>query len=273
MPFRLLVQCIDYYPEPVPEDLVFSTPDNERVFWILFYRKIQGSRGCVTIDPEATRALVQLLIRVNGASSPFNPEPFYWHRELDEFQLPFPEPVVDQGASDTGAQWLQTLDIPLKPGKRIDLEDTLRGWLTGHLDSGHFDLAKIWGPMTHIEWFANNVPYHVARRNIDLLVFHCTPPGQLIDPPSRYRYSVIELKRDWAEPDHIDQVVGYSQWVANRLAGGEVDMVRPYIVAYRFKEETIRRAALARFNRGAVRLVKYDVIDDSQLSFTEVSEA
>jgi hypothetical protein len=266
--FRLLIRCLDYFPEPVPEDLIFSTPTYERIFWILFYRKIQGARGCVTIDPDATRALMELMIKVNGPPSNLEQSPFYYDPELEAFHMPLPSDMTyERGGDKDRALWLQTLDVPLTPGDHVCLEDHLRGWLIGHLDGGHPDLTRVLGPPSHLEWFANNVPYHVARRNIDLLVFHRTPVGELVDPPFRYRYSVIELKRDQADPQTVDQVVGYANWVANRLADGEVDIVRPYIIAHRFSRQTVERARSAGFNRSGIQLIRYEVTDEHRMAF------
>jgi hypothetical protein len=271
LPFRLLIRCTDYFPEPVPEDLVFSTPAYEHVFWIPFYRKIQGPRGCITIDPEAARALLELLIKVNGPPTSHEFSPFYYDDALDAWLVPYSSGVIGlEGDDGSTGQGLQVLSIPLVPEKTVRLEDHLRGWLLAHLDSEHQDLRRIFGPRSHIEWFANNVPYHVSRRNIDLLIYHRTSVGELIDPPFRYRYSVVELKRDWSEPQDVDQVIGYAKWVASRLANGEVDIVRPYIIAWRFRPGTIERAKTIRFNRTGIQLIKYEVTGEDQLAFHEV---
>jgi hypothetical protein len=251
--------------------LIFSTPAYERIFWILFYRKIQGPRGCVTIDPEATRTLLELLIKVNGPPLEHEFSPFYFDPELEAYYIPFPADQIHlKTDNEEEVQGLQMLDFPLVPGAPVLLEDHLRGWLLSQIDTGYPDLRRIFGPGSHIEWFANNVPYHVARRNIDMLVYHRTPVGQLIEPPLRYRYSVVELKRDWADPEHVDQVIGYAKWVANRLANGEVDIVRPYIIAWRFRPETIERAKSVGFNRSGIRLISYEVKDKNQIAFDEV---
>jgi hypothetical protein len=271
LPFRLLIQCMYYFPEPVPEDLVFSTPMYERIFWILFYRKIQGPRGCVTIDPDAARTLMELLIKVNGPPIDYKFSPFYYDPELDAFHIPFPPDLIDlEGSNQERNSGLQMLDIPLVPGNHFRLEDHLRGWLVGHLDSMHPDLRRIFGPRSHIEWFANNVPYHVTRRNIDLLIYHRTPVGEMIDPPLRYKYSVVELKRDQADSQTIDQAIGYAKWVANRLANGEVDIVRPYIIARRFRPEAVERANSIRFNRTGIQLIRYEIAGEGQVAFREV---
>lgn len=272
LPFRLLVRCIAYFPEPVPEDLLFSTPAYERTFWIPFFRKIQGPRGCITIDPEAGQSLLELLIKVNGAPRDYQFHPFYYDMQTGGWSIPKLTEDSGNDGSSGGEEELWLLDVPLKPGKPVLLEDYLRGWLLRHLDSPtNEDLRRIFGPASHIEWFANNVPYHVAQRNIDLLIYHRTPRGELIEPSLRYKYSVVELKRDWVEPDSIEQVIGYAKWVANRLASGEVDIVRPYIIARRFRPTTLEAARAIHFNRTGIRLVEYEVVGEDAISFREVT--
>jgi hypothetical protein len=277
VPFRLLIECVDYFPEPVPEDLIFSTPDYERIFWIPFYRKIQGPRGCVTIDPEATRTLLELLIKINGPPQKKEFQPFYYGSDFGGVQIPFAANSIGIGENEHGhlmqLPQLQTLDFPLTPGQPVPLEDYLRGWLVTYLDEPlQVDLRRIFGPISHLEWYANNVPFHVSQRHIDLLIYHRTPPGELIDPPLRYRYSVVELKRGRAKPEDVDQLMGYVKWVANRLADGEVDIVRPYIIAQDFQTGTIERANTVRFNRSGIQLVGYEVTGENQIAFREVTQ-
>jgi hypothetical protein len=275
--FRLPVKCVDYYPEPVPEDLIFSTPTYERIFWIPFYRKIQGPRGCVTIDPEATRTLLELLIKLNGPPQEKEFHPFYYDPDFDAVEIPFASDSINIGSDEIGPfiqfPQLQLLNLPLTPKKPVPLEAHLRDWLVSHLDNpSQPDLRRLFGPISHIEWFANNVPFHVSQRHIDLLVYHKTPLGELIDPALRYRYSVVELKRDQSKPEDVDQLMGYVKWVANRLADGEADIVHPYIIAQDFQKETISRASSIKFNRTGIQLVKYEVVSEDQIAFQDVQQ-
>ena len=277
VPFRLLVKCVDYFPEPVPEDLIFSTPTYERIFWIPFYRKIQGPRGCVTIDPEATHTLLKLLIKINGPPQEKEFHPFYYDPDFDAMEIPFASTSIGVGSDEIGhlmqLPQLQMLAFPLTPKQPVPLEAHLRGWLIGYLDDpSQTDLRRIFGPTSHIEWFANNVPFHVSQRHIDLLIYHKTPIGELLDPPFRYRYSVVELKKDQSKPEDVDQLMGYVKWVANRLADGEVDIVRPYIIAQDFHAETVERAKSFKFNRSGIQLIRYEVISESQILFHEVQQ-
>jgi len=43
----------------------------------------------------------------------------------------------------------------------------------------------------------------------------------------RYKFSVVELKRDIANDMDVSQVIEYSKWVAGRLAGSEIETVQP----------------------------------------------
>jgi len=41
-PIRMEIECVDYFPKPVPESYLFSTRDYELKCWVWFYRKVQG---------------------------------------------------------------------------------------------------------------------------------------------------------------------------------------------------------------------------------------
>lgn len=156
VPLRIPIKCINYFPKPIPEDLLFSTPQRESLFWMWFYRKIQGARGCNPIDPDGAEGLKELLVKVNGGAS---------------------DPPTIQPYSDTEKN---PLIIPIEgpiEGKdhMVYSEDALRAWLMENIDNkNRKDLRTIFGPVEEIEWFANEIPYHVARRRIDILSIHKT---------------------------------------------------------------------------------------------------
>jgi hypothetical protein len=235
--FRVPIQCQHYFPKPVPEDMLFATPEREATFWVWFYRKIQirGARGCTAINPEAAQALLELLVKLNGTDSSIPPTKPY--------------------SSSTRNQ----LDIPLGKGPAAPYEDLLRGWLIQNIDNpNRSDIREIIGPDAELEWFANNVPYHVAGRNIDILIFHST--NRYLGTPIRYKYSVVELKRYRAVIRDIEQLIGYSRWVAGRLAQGEAKMIQPILIANGFQEKAIARARSSDWN---ILLVKYKVENNS----------
>jgi len=243
-PLRIRLESTYYFQRPVPEDLLFSTAHYEKLFWIWAYRKSQGARGCNTITPEAAEALVELLVKVNG------------------------EDVKYDGFEQYSPVEVNNISFPVKTrGEKVALEDFLRGYILDHLQRDN-DLKDIFGPKEDIEWYANNIPYHITQKNIDILVFHKNFRYTAV--PLRYKYSVVELKKDTAQPSAISQLIRYSQWVGGRLANGEVEMIQPILIAHDFPIETIKKAKDEDFNDRGVLLCKYRIQDEA-IRFERVS--
>jgi hypothetical protein len=244
-PLRVEIKCLNYFSEPVPEDHLFSTKEYESKFWGWFYRKIQGARGINTINPEATEALIELLVKINGNAKNQPPH-------------------IQAYPSDHKGE----IALPLTQNGRVDLEAILRAWLIGNLDDPERkDLRDIFGPVDDLEWFANNVPYHVTRKNIDILCYHKN--AKYTGFPLRYKFSVVELKRDTCDDRDVYQVIEYSKWVAGRLAGSEIETVQPILIGFDFNEKAKRKAKNSDFSDRGITFVKYEVKDGNVL-FTPI---
>jgi len=245
-PIRLEMECLNYFAEPVPEDYLFSTKEYEAKFWGWFYRKIQGPRGINTINPEAAEALMELLIKINGNS-------------INKPAQIKPYPSKNRSK----------IILPLDQDGKVYLEDILRAWLIRNIDNpNRSDLREIFGPVEDLEWFANSVPYHVTRKNIDILCYHKNI--KYTGLPLRYKFSVVELKRDAANAEDVSQVINYSKWVAGRLAGSEIETVQPILVAFDFNEEAITKAKNSDFSDRGIRFFKYRV-ENNTLKFEGVN--
>ncbi len=234
-PIRVEIECLNFFPEPVPEDYLFSTKEYESKFWGWFYRKIQGPRGINTINPEATEALIELLVKINGnaVNKP---------KEI--------KPYPSKNKSE--------IYLPLNQNGKVKLEDILRAWLIGNIDyPNRKDLREIFGPTDDLEWFANNVPYHVTKKNIDILCYHKNI--KYTGFPLRYKFSVVELKRDTANDGDVFQVIEYSKWVAGRLAGSEIETVQPILIAFDFNDRAKQKARNSDFSERGILFVKYKV--------------
>jgi hypothetical protein len=243
-PLRIKLENVYYFPKPIPEDMLFSTPHYENIFWIWAYRKSQGPRGCNTITPEATEALMELLVKVNGSDSKYDRFDSYTPSEFKSVTLPL------------------TFNR-----EKVALEDLLRGYILAQLRDGN-DLENIFGHKEDIEWYANNVPYHITQKNIDILVFHKNFRYTAV--PLRYKYSVVELKKDEAAPKNISQLLRYSLWVSGRLADDEVEMIQPILIAHDFSNEAVQKAKAADFNDKGILLVKYKAINRDKIIFENV---
>jgi len=245
-PLRVLLENVYYFPKPVNEDLLFSTPKYENIFWVWAYRKSQGARGCNTITPEAAEALIELLVKVNGSDEKYDSFNPYEPTQLEKIQFSF-----------------------VKENGKVVLEDYLRGYIINEMINDN-EFEKFLGNLDDIEWYANNVPYHITQKNIDILVFHKN--FRYTNAPLRYKYSVIELKKDIAKPKDVGQLRRYSQWTSGRLANGEVEMIQPILIAHDFSDETVKKAKDADFNDRGIVLVKYKAISEGKIIFENVGD-
>ena len=240
-PLRVGIECLNYFPQSVPEDYLFSTKEYESKFWGWFYRKIQGARGINTINPEAAEALIEVLVKINGNA--INKPP--------QIQ-PYPSSNKNK------------ILLPLDQDGKVYLEDILRSWLIANIDNPkRKDLREIFGPVDDLEWFANNVPYHVTRKNIDILCYHKNI--KYTGFPLRYQFSVVELKRDTADDNDVSQVIEYSKWVAGRLAGSEIETVQPILIASDFNDKAREKAKNSDFSERGIKFCRYEVKDNDIL--------
>jgi len=245
-PIRVEIECLNYFPHPVHEDYLFSTKEYESKFWAWFYRKIQGPRGVNTLNPEAAEALTELLVKINGntINKPSQIKPYPSKNKM-------------------------RITLPLGRSGSVYLEDILRAWLIANIDAPkRKDLREIFGPTEDLEWFANNVPYHVTRKNIDILCYHKNIKYTAF--PLRYKFSVVELKRDTADDKDVSQVVEYSKWVAGRLAGSEIETVQPILIAFDFNERAKQKAKNSDFSDRGIAFFKYKV-ENGDLRFERVN--
>lgn len=244
-PLRIKIKCINFFEKPVPEELLFSNKEYESIFWSWFYRKIQGSRGINTITPESTQSMIELLIKINGNS------------------------ILPPHTNLYGTNKSNPIILPLSRNgeSKVFIEDALRYHVIKNI-SRDKSLEKIFGKSEDIEWFANNVPYHVSGKNIDILVFHKNM--KYTGYPLRYKFSVVELKRDKAEDCTISQVLDYSKWVSSRLANSEIETVQPIVIANDFTSKAIQKTKLTEFNNRKIMLFRYKVENDINVIFEPV---
>ncbi len=149
-------------------------------------------------------------------------------------------------------------------GQRVVLEDFLRGYIV-HALAADNDMQPVFGPKEDIEWFANNVPYHITQKNIDILAFHKN--FKYTNAPLRYKYSVAEVKKDEAREGDVTQLMRYCHWAGGRLANGEVEMIQPLLIANEFSAKAINKAKSEDFNNRGILLVTYKVVGQEKIRF------
>ena len=96
------------------------------------------------------------------------------------------------------------------------------------------------------------------------------------------KYMVIEIKKDVAEKDAIEQLMKYVDWIQGEYAHGDYSMIEAYIVAAGFSQNILDskdNICVRYFTKGfrpsvsckwkKVRLIQYEYIDQD-LSFVEI---
>lgn len=98
------------------------------------------------------------------------------------------------------------------------------------------------------------------------------------------KYLVIEIKKDAANIDVIEQIMKYVDWIQKEYAYGDYSMIEAYVVAADFSEEIIEkrnRECVRYFTKGfrpsesciwnSLRLIKYEYNQETgELQFEEV---
>jgi hypothetical protein len=98
------------------------------------------------------------------------------------------------------------------------------------------------------------------------------------------KYLVIEIKKDNADEDVIDQIMKYVDWVNQEYAHGDYSMIEAYVVAADFPESVIKKRdaqCIRNFTKGYrptqactwnyCKLVKYESTD-GKIEFTEIKK-
>lgn len=147
---------------------------------------------------------------------------------------------------------------------KVSLEDYLRGYIVENLKKDK-EFEKLFVDLDDIEWYANNIPYHISQKNIDIILFHRN--FRYTNSPLRYKYSIVELKKDIVKPLDISQLVRYSMWASGRLANGEVEMIQPVLIGYEFSEDAIKKSRNSDFNDRGIILAKYRVLNEKKIDF------
>lgn len=57
--------------------------------------------------------------------------------------------------------------------------------------------------------------------------------------PTKYRYLVGEIKKDAANPEDVDQLLKYVDWIRDEYCFGDYAMIKAFLIAYEFSMEVI----------------------------------
>jgi hypothetical protein len=168
------------------------------------------------------------------------------------------------------SQEIRNLTLVHADGRKVATEAALRAAILKAIADQDTSVQSICGPFGSIEWYANNVPYHVAGKNIDILIYHRAEQfstALAISP--RVQYSVIELKRENATPEDLQQLISYCLWAGSQLAEGEIYMIKPVLVAKGFQPKVLEAISHYRLGFKPISLIQYK-LTGGRLTFDTV---
>jgi len=119
-------------------------------------------------------------------------------------------------------------------------EMALETGLLNQLSSGHPSTVEIFGRWDYLTHQVPASPFKPIcyMDRIDLFGYAYLPGFR----PTRAHFLVAELKRDWATPDDVDQLMKYVDWVKDEYCSGDYSMIHAFLVAHEFAEQVYERS-------------------------------
>lgn len=233
-PYRALIRPKYYFKNPVPEKRVFGLKNSANDFRSLFYKKALGRGKANThIFPEEENNLFELLNKSNNGISEISINPYKPKNDLKVF--------FDLSTNETG---------------ELLYEKILEGWLTQNIDKLDNNCHKFLGKIQDIECFANYVPVNIAGGNIDLIVYH---NNNFPSINSRYKISIIELKKGIVDRNSIIEVEEYIKWAYENISSNDIEIIQPIVIGKKINDSAIKRAKEYGINKRNPILVEYNV--------------
>lgn len=226
----------------------------------MFYKKALGRGKSIThLFPEEEQKLADLLLKANAYEATCVQHRPYKPRN--------PKKVI--------------FDLTPTANGEVSYEKILEGWIIQNIDEASSGMNEFLGDLNDIECFANYVPVSIAGGNLDVVVLHREKHAD-----SRYRITLIELKRGIINNMDVEQTENYVQWAFENLTKRivekpekiEIDgqagirIIQPVIIGKGVSKNAADRCNQYRLPGPKPILVKYDVDKANyRINFSKVS--
>lgn len=210
LPNRVLIEPLEekYFDKIVTDNVAYI--DREYIknpytdmLWTLLFRKVWGAgraRSVCHILPEEIKKLTELFEKES-------------HKGTPPQSIPYPSPKcrkkidveLDEFSNDDGS---------------LKYEAALEAWMMKNIDNRSVvketGLNEIIEP-DKLEYFGNNVLYSIGGEKVDVLCIHNEDPDSM-NVDTRYKITVIELKKGKIDERAVKQIKNYSKWMAQLTA-------------------------------------------------------
>lgn len=247
------------------DDVLSSNPDSFRMlraFWKLSF---------VKIDDKENNALKSIIIKRNKEYLDENKDCKNRFEYSDEYLNTLKKKI-------NGEYMISDVDIVDSASDKEDEnyirhEMAIESSLIYNLSRKNNSVNGIFGEWDYISHQIIASPFKAIdyMDKMDIFGYRFIPGFKVISD-----YLIVEIKKDSANIEAVDQVIKYVDWVNQEYAHKDYSMINAYIVAYDIPDEVIKytkKNAIRNFTKGArptvsdvwtnLKLVEYRRVDDN----------
>lgn len=245
------------------DDVLQSNPSKFRMlraFWKLSF---------VKIDDEENLALMDVILKRN--------EDILYDEYSESFE--YDKELQQNILSNINNEYLMNSQSLLQYSSsenKIKHEMAIEASLMEYITKGYYDIFGKWDYISHQVVASPFKPVDYMDK-MDLFGYRYIKGYKTIS-----KYLVVEIKKDKAKKDVIDQIMKYVDWINEEYAYGDYAMIEACIVASGFEDDVIdykKSVCIRNYTRGRrptiaaiwknVRLIKY-YYEDCKLTFEEI---
>lgn len=226
----LFRECPKFFRQGIDMDDVLASNPSEfrslRVFWKLSFIKL---------DDDENQALKDVILRLNKDSIDST--------DTNKVFLPDYSGFQDKIYQKLNSSYqLNSKDILYYAANRdyIRHEMAIEAGILDQLTAGENNSIETFGHWDYLSHQVHASPFKPVDYMDKMDVFgYAYLPGF---PRTKYKFLVIEIKRDAAFCDNVDQLMKYVDWIKEEYSYGDYSMIEAYLVAYNFSQEVIDHA-------------------------------
>lgn len=203
------------------DDVLASNPQSFkmlRAFWKLSFIKI---------GDEENKALIDIILKQNESNLILKNNTFTESKGTHSR-------IRQIAGKDYHVNSDNILDVCHSTNGKIGHEMALEVGILDYISNHRTDVFGSWDYLSHQVIASPFKPIDYMDK-MDVFGYRYIPGFSTIS-----KYLVIEIKKDLANIDVINQVMKYVDWVNQDYSYGDYNMIEAYIVAYDFPEEVIK---------------------------------
>ena len=244
--FRTLIEPYKVYAEGVTEwealDKIKNIKSPFQMQWSLIYRKLKANRGNTMITIYEAKRLTQLIQNKNRGIE-LNCQNMGLSFDSKEGKIV----CLDNGPRTYGDERREELNLlprliaKYQAGKAFEVH--LQAYIMKNIGKGiNTSLDETVLNDAHIEWLGNEVSCGVGMQRIDIMTSAMQNKQRIL--------IAIELKKDEAHEDHVNQIQRYVDWIEQYYIPNRPSDIQPVLITKKTanKQSPIYQQLITRLN-------------------------